>query len=112
MTGDFDVEKFKKLADAHKPKYTAKRLSQELLKYGFDISDESIKKYRQGKAMPRHSVIYAFSKIFNVHLFDLLEGLEAPQISQEDKEFLEKLHSLKNSDQLMIKAMIQRMLDD
>ena len=44
--GDFDVEKFKKLADAHKPKWTAKRLSQELKKYGFDISDESVKKYR------------------------------------------------------------------
>ena len=74
MIGDFDNEKFKVQLDSKKPKVTTEKMQSELNNFGFDISHESIKKYRQGKAKPRGAVIYAMSKILGVKYLELLEG--------------------------------------
>jgi transcriptional regulator with XRE-family HTH domain len=108
MIGDFDTEKFKILSDSNTPRMTAKLWEDQILHYGFDISHESFKKYRQGKAKPSGAVIYAMSKILGVHYFDLLEGLEAPKRSELDKKF----EKLSDNDKEMILGMIERMIND
>ena len=108
MIGDFDNEKFKAHLDSKKPKVTTEKMQSELNNFGFDISHESIKKYRQGKAKPRGAVIYALAKILGVHYFDLLEGLEAPKKSEID----EKYNKLKEEDKKMILSMIERIAND
>ena len=108
MIGDFDTEKFKLLSDNHKPRMTAKEWSEKISYYGFDISDESFKKYRQGKAKPRGAVIYAMAKILNVHYLDLLEGLEAPKKSEIEKIY----EKLSDTDKEIIYSMAKRMADD
>ena len=108
MIGDFDIEKFKILSDSHIPRMTAREWSEQIKHYGFDISDESFKKYRQGKAKPRGAVIYAMSRILGVHYLDLLEGLEAPKKSEVEKLY-EKLN---DEDKQMILSMMKRMAND
>jgi len=108
MIGDFDNNKFKLFSENHKPKITATKWAELLEHYGFDISNESIMKYRQGKAKPRGAVIYAMAKILNVHYLDLLEGLEAPKKSEIEKIY----EKLSDTDKEIIYSMAKRMADD
>jgi len=108
MIGDFDNVKFCNFADSHSPRIKTKDFEELLKQYGFEITFESISKYRQGKAKPRGAVIYALAKILGVHYFDLLEGLEAPKKSEID----EKYNKLKEEDKKMILSMIERIAND
>jgi len=108
MIGDIDCEKFKLLSDAHIPKMTAKLWSKQIENFGFSLTDESFKKYRQGKAKPSSAVIYAMSRILGVHYFELLEGLEPPKVSEVDVKY----NKLSDIDKDMIMNMINRMLEN
>lgn len=117
MIGDFDIEKFKFLSDNHKPRMTAKEWERQILNYGFEITDESFKKYRQGKAKPRGAVIYAMAKILGVRYDDLLE-----EMGIKDKnyaKFITRIESLLNNahkidpkDLILIQTMIERIVLD
>lgn len=108
MIGDFDNEKFKMYSDSKKPKMTAKAWESQIINYGFDISDESFMKYRQGKAKPRGAVIYAMSRILGVHYLDLLEGMEMPKKSEIQSIF----DSISDSDKEILISMASRMIND
>jgi len=108
MIGDFDIEKFKTFSDTNNPRMTAKEWEKQILNYGFEISDESFKKYRQGKAKPRGAVIYAMSKILGVHYLDLLEGMEAPKKTDIQLVF----DKLSDSDKEILLSMASRMTND
>ena len=108
MIGDFDNIKFKNFSDNSKPRITAVKWEELLKHYGFEISDESIMKYRQGKAKPRGAVIYAMSKILGVHYLDLLEGMEAPKKTDIQLVF----DKLSDSDKEILLSMASRMTND
>jgi len=108
MIGDFDNIKFKNFSDSNKPRITAKEWEELLKHYGFEISNESIMKYRQGKAKPRGAVIYAMSKILGVHYLDLLEGMEAPKKTDIQSAF----DKLSDSDKEILLSMASRMAND